>query len=123
MLHARERLRLVPAVSFDAALPAVEAALAGGGPAATGLVCVGRDGQPRRTARGGWHYNILDPRVQAAVGALIDELAAGRVPPRGSAIGRQKSAPEGGPQVLKAMPPRYEWTLEPPPAPPAGSDD
>jgi hypothetical protein len=25
--------------------------------------------------------------------------------------------------VLKAMPPRYEWTLEPPPAPPAGSDD
>jgi len=54
---------------------------------------------------------------------LIDELAAGRVPPRGSAIGRQKSAPEGGPQVLKAMPPRYEWTLEPPSAPPAGSDD
>jgi len=54
---------------------------------------------------------------------LIDELAAGRVPPRGSAIGRQKSAPEGGPQVLKAIPPRYEWTLEPPPAPPAGSDD
>ncbi|MFM8678240.1 MAG: NADH-quinone oxidoreductase subunit NuoE [Alphaproteobacteria bacterium] len=54
---------------------------------------------------------------------LIDELAAGRVPPRGSAIGRQKSAPEGGPQVLKAVPPRYEWTLEPPPAPPAGSDD
>ena len=54
---------------------------------------------------------------------LIDELAAGRVPARGSAIGRQKSAPEGGPQVLKAMPPRYEWTLEPPPAPPAGSDD
>ncbi|MFZ9635111.1 MAG: hypothetical protein ACO3EK_14895, partial [Alphaproteobacteria bacterium] len=54
---------------------------------------------------------------------LIDELAAGRVPPRGSPIGRQKSAPEGGPQVLKAMPPRYEWTLEPPPAPPAGSDD
>ncbi|MBM3478685.1 MAG: NADH-quinone oxidoreductase subunit NuoE [Alphaproteobacteria bacterium] len=54
---------------------------------------------------------------------LIDELAAGRVLPRGSAIGRQKSAPEGGPQVLKAMPPRYEWTLEPPPAPPAGSDD
>jgi NADH-quinone oxidoreductase E subunit len=54
---------------------------------------------------------------------LIDELAAGRVPARGSAIGRQKSAPEGGPQVLKTMPPRYEWTLEPPPAPPAGSDD
>ena len=58
-----------------------------------------------------------------STGKLIDELAAGLVPPRGSAIGRQKSAPEGGPQVLKAMPPRYEWTLEPPPAPPAGSDD
>lgn len=74
-LHARERLRLVPAVSFDAALPAVEAILAGGGPAATGLVCVGRDGQPRRTVRGSWHYNILDPRVQEAVGDLVDELA------------------------------------------------
>jgi NADH-quinone oxidoreductase E subunit len=54
---------------------------------------------------------------------LIDELAAGRVPPVGSVIGRQKSAPDGGPQVLKTVPPRYEWTLEPPPAPPAGSDD
>ena len=74
-LHARERLRLVPAVSFDAALPAVEAILAGGGSTATGLVCVGRDGQPRRTVRGSWHYNILDPRVQEAVGALVDELA------------------------------------------------
>jgi NADH-quinone oxidoreductase E subunit len=54
---------------------------------------------------------------------LIDELAAGRVPPVGSVIGRQKSAPDGGPQVLKTVPPRYEWTLEPPPAPPAGGDD
>jgi (2Fe-2S) ferredoxin len=55
---------------------------------------------------------------------LIDELAAGRVPPVGSVIGRQKSAPDGGPQVLKTVPPRYEWTLEAPPAPPpAGSDD
>ena len=47
---------------------------------------------------------------------LIDELAAGRVPPKGSVIGRQKSAPEGGPQVLTTVPPRYEWTLEAPPA-------
>ncbi len=77
-LHAREQLRLVPAVSFDAALPTLEVALAGGGPAVAGLVCVGRDGQPRRTARGSWHYNVLDPRVQDAICALVDELA-GRV--------------------------------------------
>ena len=56
---------------------------------------------------------------------LIDELRAGRVPPVGSVMGRQGSAPAGGPNVLKSIPVRYGWTLEPPPQPaaPAGSDD
>jgi len=56
---------------------------------------------------------------------LIDALRAGTVPPKGSVKGRQGSAPEGGPNVLKTVPERYGWTLEPPPQPaaPAGSDD
>ncbi|MBL8700466.1 MAG: NADH-quinone oxidoreductase subunit NuoE [Alphaproteobacteria bacterium] len=54
---------------------------------------------------------------------LIDDLRAGRVPSRGSVAGRTNSAPTGGPQVLKTVPERYSWTLEPPPAAPAGSDD
>ena len=48
---------------------------------------------------------------------LIDACAAGKPPPKGSVTGRQTSAPEGGPQVLKTPPPRYAWTLEPPKPP------
>ncbi len=56
---------------------------------------------------------------------LIDDLRAGSAPPKGSVRGRQGSAPEGGPHVLKTVPERYGWTLEPPPqsAAPTGSDD
>jgi hypothetical protein len=75
-VHARESLRLVPAVSFDAPLPALESILHRGGPAAAGIACVGRDGRPRRTAgAGGTHYNILDARVQRAVEEIVAELA------------------------------------------------
>ncbi len=71
----REGLRLRPAVVFDAPLPAVEAVLARGGADATGILCVGRDGRPRRTAdHGGLHYNILDPRVQDAVVEVVAEV-------------------------------------------------
>ena len=71
----REGVRLLPAVVLDAPLPAVEAVLARGGSDATGIACVGRDGRPRRTGpQGGVHYNILDPRVQAAVVELLEEL-------------------------------------------------
>jgi hypothetical protein len=76
-IHAREGLRLVPAVSFDAPLPALETLLAAGGPEATGIACVGRDGRPKQTDGGrGCHYNVLDPRVQQAVEELVRELAA-----------------------------------------------
>lgn len=73
----REGVRLLPAVVFDAPLPAVEAVLARGGADATGIACVGRDGRPRRTSdHGGLHYNILDPRVQAAVVEVVTEVVA-----------------------------------------------
>ena len=73
----REGVRLLPAVVFDAPLPAVEAVLARGGADATGIACLGRDGRPRRTpGHGGIHYNILDPRVQAAVIEVVEEVAA-----------------------------------------------
>jgi len=42
-------------------------------------------------------YEDLDPRRMEA---LIDALRRGEKPPHGSQIGRQGSAPEGGPQVL-----------------------
>jgi hypothetical protein len=73
-VYGREGLSLVPALSFDAPLPAVEALL--NGPAAPGIACVGRDGRPRRLAGGGVHYNVLDPRVQSAVEATVVEMAA-----------------------------------------------
>ncbi|MFM8890884.1 MAG: hypothetical protein ACKOTB_04525 [Planctomycetia bacterium] len=75
-VHDREGLRLIPALSFDAPLPALEAVLATGGPLAAGVACVGRDGRPRPTAGGkGCHYNLLDPRVQQAVEDVVRELA------------------------------------------------
>jgi hypothetical protein len=75
-IHAREGLRLVPAVSFDAPLPALETILAGGGAEAAGIACVGRDGKPKQTDGGrGCHYNVLDPRVQQAVEDVVRELA------------------------------------------------
>jgi len=56
---------------------------------------------------------------------LIDACAAGQPPAKGSVAGRQTSAPAGGPQVLKAPPARYAWTLETPkpaePPKPAGA--
>lgn len=66
-------LGLVPGLSFDAPLPAIEAAVASGD--AAGLACVGRDGRIRRLPQGGLHYNILDPRVQQAVAQLVVEAA------------------------------------------------
>jgi hypothetical protein len=75
-IHAREALRLVPAVSFDAPLPALETILANGGADAAGIASVGRDGKPKQTDGGrGCHYNVLDPRVQQAVEDVVRELA------------------------------------------------
>jgi NADH-quinone oxidoreductase E subunit len=65
-------------------------------------------------------YEDLDG---AATEKLIDELSAGRVPKPGPVVARQLSAPAGGPKVLKDLPARYGWTLEPNPPPAQGSDD
>jgi len=43
------------------------------------------------------YYEDLTPQ---ALGRLLDEFAAGRTPPPGSAIGRQGAAPEGGAMTL-----------------------
>ena len=73
-VYAGEGLRLVPGMAFDAPLPALETMLAGGGADAVGIVCLGRDGRPRRTSHS-QHYNILDARVQQAVEEQVRELA------------------------------------------------
>jgi hypothetical protein len=75
-IYARERLRLVPAVVCNGAVPSLEALAARDGEPA-GILCVGRDG---RTDSGGEgtraiRYNILDPRVQDVVERLVSELA------------------------------------------------
>jgi NADH-quinone oxidoreductase subunit E len=44
------------------------------------------------------YYEDLTPE---SLKAVLDEFRAGRTPPPGSAIGRQASAPEGGPLVLQ----------------------
>ncbi|MEI7782176.1 MAG: hypothetical protein WCJ18_09665, partial [Planctomycetota bacterium] len=75
-IYARERLRLVPAIICNGAVPELEA-LAMRDAEQPGVLCVGRDGRPHQdpaAGRGG-RYNILDPRVQAAVEDLIGELA------------------------------------------------
>ncbi len=76
-VYARAGLKLVPALSFDAPVPSLERRLAAGGADAVGIACVGRDGQPLRLGKFGTvRYNILDPRVQAAVEEQVRELAA-----------------------------------------------
>jgi len=80
-LFDRENLRLIPMVEFAAPLPALEALLRGGGPAADGLEWIGPEGEPWlrvHPARRGLapYYNVLDPRVQEAMLDVIRELAA-----------------------------------------------
>ncbi len=78
-LFDREGLQLVPAMEFAAPLPQLEEALRRGGPEADGLQWVGADGRtwtqvhpPRRGLAP--YYNVLDPRVQQALLAVIAEV-------------------------------------------------
>lgn len=75
----RSGIQLIPAVQFSGPLPALEAARLSGGPEAIGLEPVGPDGRnwlTRRNLQGGVgvYYNALDPRVQQAMRAVLDEL-------------------------------------------------
>ena len=68
-------LGFVPSLRFDGLLSSLEQQLAD--PAtASGILCIGRDGQPRaaEATAAGRHYNVLDPRVQNAVAAVMSEL-------------------------------------------------
>lgn len=76
-IYARENLRVVPALSFNAPLPELEKILGSSSADATGIACLGRDGKPRRiTGKASMlHYNILDPRVQQAALRVVGEVA------------------------------------------------
>ena len=66
---------LVPTLRFDGIHPQIESLL-GQDDCKPGLLCLGRDGQVRDASETlvGRHYNILDPRVQAAVLDVVAEL-------------------------------------------------
>ena len=76
-IYARENLRVVPALSFNAPLPELEKILNSLPADAAGIACLGRDGKPRRiTGKASMiHYNILDPRVQQAALRVVGEVA------------------------------------------------
>jgi hypothetical protein len=80
-LFDREGLSLVPAVEFASPLPELEAVLRGGGPEAVGIAWVGPEGttwhEVHPALRGRTpYYNVLHPRVQEAMLAVVRELAA-----------------------------------------------
>ena len=125
-VHSRQGLGLIPGLCFDAPLPAVETALAAHD-APPGLVCVGRDGRPRRLAGGGLHYNVLDPLVQRSVVDLVAE-AAGRLRGSAAVTGIAVVLPHDGWLHLPGLAwglddatfGRFLATLESPPPPPEG---
>jgi hypothetical protein len=78
-LMDRENLQFIPAMEFATPLPALEAILRRGGAEARGLEWIGADGgtwrqtcSPRRGLAP--YYNTLDPRVQDAMLAAVQEL-------------------------------------------------
>ena len=78
-LMDRENLQLVPALEFATPLPALEAIRRRGGREAQGLEWIGADGNTwcqTCSARRGLapYYNLLDPRVQEAMLAVVREL-------------------------------------------------
>jgi hypothetical protein len=78
-LFDREGLQLIPAIEFASPLPELEAVLRRGGPEADGILWVGPEGtwtQSHMPLRGrAPYYNVLHPRVQEAMLAVVRELA------------------------------------------------
>lgn len=76
----REGLRLVPAIELAAPLHGLERLRDAGDAPMAGVACVGSDGRAWSehftNEAAGARYNILDPRVQGAVGSTIDALTA-----------------------------------------------
>jgi hypothetical protein len=80
-LFDREGLQLIPALEFAAPLPELELLLARGGRAAEGLQWIGADGSSWTDHCGSVrglapYYNVLHPRVQEAMLAVVRELLA-----------------------------------------------
>jgi hypothetical protein len=80
-LFDREGMQLIPALEFGAPLPELEALLRRGGPEAEGIAWVGPDGltwlETYPPVRGmAPYYNVLHPRVQQAMLAVVHELVA-----------------------------------------------
>ncbi|MBN1590967.1 MAG: family 10 glycosylhydrolase [Pirellulales bacterium] len=78
-LFDRQQMRLIPAMEFAAPLPELEAFLRAGGPESEGMRWVGSEGltweqvyEPHR--RMAPYYNLLHPRVQAAVLRAVREV-------------------------------------------------
>ena len=111
-LFDRDALQLIPAVEFAAPLPELEAVLRRGGPDAHGIEWIGPEGTPWQQS---WpprrgkapYYNVLHPRVQAAMLSIVRELvgAYGRHPAF-AGLGLQLSA-QGYAQL-----PGPEWGLD-----------
>ena len=59
--------------------------------------CMGACSNAPMAAINDYYYEDLTPE---SFEKLLDEFAAGRTPPPGSAIGRQNAAPKGGPTTL-----------------------
>jgi NADH-quinone oxidoreductase subunit E len=59
--------------------------------------CMGACANAPMAAINDYYYEDLTPQ---SLGAILDDFAAGKTPPPGSAIGRQGCAPEGGPLTL-----------------------
>jgi hypothetical protein len=75
----REQLRMIPALDFSAPLPRLEELIRRGGPEALSLRWIGRDGTPLVDARPSRralapYYNVLDPRVQEEMLAVVREV-------------------------------------------------
>ncbi|HEY2146962.1 MAG TPA: hypothetical protein VGH32_03440, partial [Pirellulales bacterium] len=75
----REQLKLIPMLQFSTPLPELETLLREGGSDAVGLQWVGGDGAAWTDVTESRHgmapyYNVLDPRVQAAMLHVIHEL-------------------------------------------------
>ncbi len=75
----REGMQLIPSLEFAAPLPELEAIRRGGGPEAEAVQWIGADGMPWRAihpAKRGLapYYNVLNPRVQNAMLAVIEEV-------------------------------------------------
>ncbi len=69
--------------------------------------CLGACANAPMAAINDYYYEDLTPE---SLEKLLDDFAAGKTPPPGSAIGRQGSAPEGGPMTL-TDPKLYDGSL------------